>query len=339
MNLGAGRKFYIKTFGCQMNMHDTDRMSALLSEQGYEPAEVMESADLVLFNSCAIRDKSEQKAYSSMGFLRKGAKKKNPNLKIGFTGCVAQQDRDEVFQGAPQLDFVIGTDSIDQLPEVLHRVESGEKKVIQVGFDPSNDYSLETKVLPGRSLAYVNIMKGCDNFCSYCIVPFTRGREKSRRLEEILQDVKRLVLGGVLEITLLGQNVNSYGKSLGGRAAGISFPTLLRALQEMADGLDSRGVTDAMGRSGKPRGLRHIRYTTSHPKDFDEEMIECHATLSPRAPPAFAGAKRLGPHFETHEALCAHFPIFSAYRKIAGTSAGYCNFHGFDRGVSRRGRK
>lgn len=290
-------KFYIKTFGCQMNVHDTERMAAILSGEGYGAANEMDEADLVIFNSCSIRDKSEQKAYSSMGLLRKDGKKKNPNLKIGFAGCVAQQDREEVFAGAPHLDFVIGTDSIDQLPEVIYRAEHGEKKILQVGFDPSNDYTLETKIMPGKSVAFVNIMKGCDNFCSYCIVPFTRGREKSRRLEEVVQDVKRLVLGGVVEITLLGQNVNSYGKSLGGKKAGQTFPNLLRALQEMADEMEARGTTDPTGRSAKPRGLQRIRYTTSHPKDFDEEMIECHATLS-----------RLVPHL--------HLPVQSGSGKV-----------------------
>ncbi len=293
----AKGKYFIKTFGCQMNLHDSERMAATLTEQGYSPAEEITVADLVIFNTCSIRDKSEQKAYSTMGLLKKDGKKRNPNLKIGFAGCVAQQDRNEVFQGAPHLDFVLGTDSLDQLPEVLFRVENGERKVMQVGFDPANDYSMETKVLPGKSSAYVNIMKGCDNFCSYCIVPFTRGREKSRRLEEVVQDVKRLVLGGVAEVTLLGQNVNSYGKSLGGREAGQTFPALLRALQTMADEMDARGTTDPTGRSGKPRGLRRIRYTTSHPKDFDGEMIECHATLS-----------RVVPHL--------HLPVQSGSAKV-----------------------
>lgn len=277
-------KFFIKTFGCQMNVHDTERMASILSAEGYGAAEEISDADLVIFNSCSIRDKAEQKAYSSMGLLRKNGKKLNPNLKIGFAGCVAQQDREAVFSGAPHLDFVIGTDSLDQLPEVVYRAEKGERKILQVGFDPSNDYSLETKILPGRAAAFVNIMKGCDNFCSYCIVPFTRGREKSRRLEEVVQDVKRLVLGGVVEVTLLGQNVNSYGKSLGGAKAGQAFPVLLRALQEMADQMDANGTTDPTGRSGRPRGLRRIRYTTSHPKDFDEEMIDCHSTLSRLVP-------------------------------------------------------
>lgn len=293
----AKGSYFIKTFGCQMNLHDTERMSSTLAEQGYSEAGEMSEADLVIFNTCSIRDKSEQKAYSTMGLLKKSGKKINEKQIIGFTGCVAQQDRKEVFDGAPHLDFVLGTDSLDQLPEVLYRVQSGEKKVMQVGFDPTNDYSLETKIQPGKASAYVNIMKGCDNFCSYCIVPFTRGREKSRRLEEVVQDVKRLVLGGVVEVTLLGQNVNSYGKSLGGAANGQSFPLLLRALQKIADEMDERGTTDPTGRSGRPRGLRRIRYTTSHPKDFDEEMIACHAELSRVVPhlhlPVQSGSPRV----------------------------------------------
>lgn len=280
MPSGSKGKFHIKTFGCQMNHHDTDRMAALLVGEGYEPSSEINEADLVIFNSCSIRDKSEQKAYSSMGLLRKKGAKVNKKMKVGFAGCVAQQEKEEVFRGAEHLDFVIGTDSIDQLPEVLFRVENGERKVLQVGFDPSNDYSIETKILPGKANAYVNIMKGCDNFCSYCIVPFTRGREKSRTLQEIVQDVKRLVLGGVVEVTLLGQNVNSYGKSLGGAETGQTFPALLKALQAMADEMEAKGIADPRGNTAKPRGLLRIRYTTSHPKDFDEEMIECHATLS-----------------------------------------------------------
>ncbi|NUM89173.1 MAG: tRNA (N6-isopentenyl adenosine(37)-C2)-methylthiotransferase MiaB [Bdellovibrionales bacterium] len=290
-----GKKYFIKTFGCQMNAHDSERMAAMLAGAGYAEAPRVEAADLVLFNTCSVRDKSEQKAYSAMGVLKKGGSGKR--VIIGFTGCVAQQDKEQVFEGAPHLDFVLGTDSIDQLPEVIYRVEQGERKVLQAGFDPSNDYSLETKTLPGKSQAFVNIMKGCDNFCTYCIVPFTRGREKSRRLGEIVQDVKRLLLGGVVEISLLGQNVNSYGKSLGGEKSGQTFPLLLRAIQAMADDLDARGVTDPTGRSGKPRGLRRLRYTTSHPKDFDEEMIACHRELSRLVPhvhlPVQAGAPRI----------------------------------------------
>jgi len=288
--------YHIKTFGCQMNLHDSERMSALLAEQGYASINEIEKADVVIFNSCSIRDKSEQKAYSAMGLLKNG-KKVNPKMKIGFTGCVAQQDGKAVFSGAPHLDFVIGTDSIDALPEVLFRVKNGEKKVLEVGFDPSQNYSLETKVLPDRALAQVNIMKGCDNFCSYCIVPFTRGREKSRTIAEVVQDVKRLVLGGVVEVMLLGQNVNSYGKSLGGKAKGQSFPLLLRELQAMADRMEAEGITDPTGKSKKPPGLLRIRYTTSHPKDFSEEMIAAHAELS-----------RVMPHL--------HLPVQSGSAKV-----------------------
>jgi tRNA-2-methylthio-N6-dimethylallyladenosine synthase len=292
-----GGRFHIKTFGCQMNTNDSVRMSALLQEQGYQPTDEPKDADVLIFNSCAIREQAEQKAYSSMGLFRKDGKKLNPNLVIGFAGCVAQQDKEKVFSGAPHLDFVLGTDSIDQLPEILYRVQHGEKRVMSVGFDASQDYSLETKIEPGKSTAMVNIMKGCDNFCTYCIVPFTRGREKSRQLIEVVQDVKRLLLGGVVEVMLLGQNVNSYGKSLGGAKTEQTFPLLLRAIDAMAQDLRDRGITDPNGVEGKPRGLLRLRYTTSHPKDFDDEMIACHAEL-----------KTLAPHL--------HLPVQSGSPKI-----------------------
>lgn len=295
--IGKSEKtFYIRTFGCQMNYHDTERMGALLGEQGYAPAASAESADLVLFNTCSIRDKAHHKGVSSLGRLER-AKKKRPGLKIGFTGCVAQHDGANVLKRFPYIDFVLGTDNIDALPEVLYRVESGDKNVLMVGFDPSQDYSIETKVVPGKSSAFVNIMKGCDNFCSYCIVPFTRGREKSRRIEEVVPDIERLLRQGVHEVTLLGQNVNSYGKSLGGAEAGQTFARLLTEIERMADRLDAEGVTDPAGKDGKPRGLRRLRYTTSHPKDFADDMIAVHAEL-----------KRLVPHL--------HLPVQSGSPRI-----------------------
>lgn len=293
----AGDKFFIKTFGCQMNYHDTERMQALLSEQGYAEAETADDASLIIFNSCSIRDKAEQKAMSAAGWVKK-AKRANPDLIVGFAGCVAQQESKKVFQSAPHLNFVMGTDSIDALPEIVYRAKNGESKILMTGFDKSQDYSLETKVMPGKSSAYVNIMKGCDNFCTYCIVPFTRGREKSRQPEEVVADIEKLLREGIVDVMLLGQNVNSYGKSLGGRTKGYSFAKLLRMIEAMADRLDAEGVTDPTGDgSQKPRGLLRLRYTTSHPKDFDDEMIDVHGDL-----------KRLVPHL--------HLPVQSGSENV-----------------------
>lgn len=266
-----------------MNYHDTERMHSLLAEQGYEVAAEPENANLIIINSCSIRGKSEHKAMSGLGWL-KSAKKKRPETIIGFAGCVAQQEKESLFQSAPHLDFVMGTDSIDQLPELIYRARNGEKKITLAEFDGALDYSIETKVLPGKASAYVNIMKGCDNFCTYCIVPFTRGREKSRKPEEVVEDIRKLLLQGVVDVMLLGQNVNSYGKSLGGRRNGFSFARLLMMIQKMADQLEQDGLTDITGMSDLPRGLVRLRYTTSHPKDFDEEMIDCHTHLSRLVP-------------------------------------------------------
>lgn len=298
-----GRKeksFYIKTFGCQMNYHDTERMSALMVEQGYTEARSAESADTVIFNTCSIRDKAHHKGVSGLGHFRR-VKRENPKIKLGFAGCVAQHDGERVLKSFPFLNFVLGTDNIDVLPEILYRVDQGESPVMAVGFDPSQDYSIETKIIPGKKQAFVNIMKGCDNFCTYCIVPFTRGREKSRRVEEVVADVENLLKQGVNEVMLLGQNVNSYGKSLGGKKAGQTFARLLRELEAMADRLDADGITDPEGKKSKegkggkeskPKGLLRLRYTTSNPKDFDESMMEAHRDL-----------RRLVPHL--------HLPVQS----------------------------
>ncbi len=290
------KSYFIKTFGCQMNHHDTDRMSFLLQENGYTPSKEMRDANLILFNTCSIRDKAHNKGVSSLGMMCK-LKRSRPHLKLGFTGCVAQHEKSRVFKKFPELNFVLGTDNIDALPEVLYRMDRGEKNISLTGFDPSQNYSIETKVLPGSASVFMNIMKGCDNFCTYCIVPFTRGREKSRRLGEVVADIEQFLLKDVVEVTLLGQNVNSYGKSLGGEKEGQTFPLLLRAIEKMADRLDREGVTDPTGKDGKPRGLRRLRYTTSHPKDFDEEMIACHKDL-----------KRLVPHL--------HLPVQSGSEAV-----------------------
>ncbi len=285
------KSFYIKTFGCQMNYHDTERMSALMAEQGYSEADSVDSADTIIFNTCSIRDKAHHKGVSGLGHFRK-VKANNPKVKLGFAGCVAQHDGENVLRSFPFLDFVLGTDNLDALPEVLYRVDQGESKVMAVGFDPSQDYSIETKIIPGKKQAFVNIMKGCDNFCTYCIVPFTRGREKSRTVEEIVVDIEKLLRQGVIEITLLGQNVNSFGKSLGGKNANQTFARLLREVEAMADRLDAEGITNPDPEDGKPLGLLRLRYTTSNPKDFDEDMMEAHRDL-----------KRLVPHL--------HLPVQS----------------------------
>lgn len=274
-------KVYIKTFGCQMNVADTERMLALMEEQGMTPAAAADEADLIIINGCSVRDKAVHKAVSYLG--EQQPSRKNPNKKkpiIAMGGCVGQLDKGDVFKSAPYLDFVFGPDAIDQLPELVDRAKRGQKKFVQVEFDKTLSYSTQTKVQGTKAQAFVNIMKGCDKFCTYCIVPFTRGREKSRTIQEVLDDCAALVAKGVREITLLGQNVNSFGKGnkntngyaptelhnvigkVGPRAGEENFPQLLYAMES-----DPRLAK-----------LKRIRFTSSHPLDFSDELIECYAS-------------------------------------------------------------
>ena len=248
-DLGRGRGVYISTYGCQMNVNDTERMLSLLEMVNFIPVESPEKASLIIINSCSVREKPVHKVHSEVGHYRE-LKAKNPDLRIGVGGCVAQQEKQKLLKDIPVLDFVFGTDAIDQLPEIVAKTyETGERQV-SARFDNENPYSIETMIRNPGVAAFVNIMKGCDNFCTFCVVPFTRGRERSRSLKELIQDVRTLVAKGVREVTLLGQNVNSYESD-----CGADFGQLLKALCEDTD-------------------ISRIRYTTSHPKDFDQELVD-----------------------------------------------------------------
>lgn len=280
MEAQENKKVLVKTFGCQMNVADTERMIALMGEQGMSPTEDPSDADVIIINGCSVRDKAVHKAVSYLGeqqVLKRGKGGKNPIIALG--GCVGQLDKGDVFKRAPYLDFVFGPDAIDQLPELVHKAQSGTRHFVQVEFDKTLSYSTRTKIHGSKAQAFVNIMKGCDKYCTYCIVPFTRGREKSRTIREVLDDVAQLVSKGVREVTLLGQNVNSFGKGnpntegyeprelhnpigkVGPRAGEENFPQLLYA----------------MDRDPRLASLRRIRFTSSHPLDFSDELIACYA--------------------------------------------------------------
>ncbi len=244
------RKVWMKTYGCQMNYHDTERILSHLKELNFEHTEDQEDADLLLFNTCAIRDLANQKFYSHLGNT-----KKYKEVKIGVGGCIAQTDSKDLLKKYQHLNFAFGTDAIDNIKEMVFRAYSGDNKFAVTSWDRSENYSIETKITHGSPQAFVNIIKGCDKFCSYCIVPFTRGREKSRKLQEIVDDTKKLVeYSGIQEVTLLGQNVNSFGKDNG--------ESLAQLIQELE----------------KINGLELIRYTTSHPYDVSDELIEVHGS-------------------------------------------------------------
>ena len=256
------RRFYISTMGCQMNEYDSDRLSQILMDSGHLPTDNQNDADLILINSCTIRAKAQQKAYSQIGRMA-SLKAKRPAMILGLMGCIAQQEGSKLFKRFPALDIVLGTREISRIPEILERIERRLEKVTATDLSLRPIYPAVKKgYFYGRVKSYLSIMEGCNNFCSYCIVPYVRGREVSRSPQEIIEEAESLVSQGVREITLLGQNVNSY---VSAGKEGLSFPGLLR----MLDRID---------------GLERIRFTTSHPKDLSEDLISCFKELESLCP-------------------------------------------------------
>lgn len=245
-------KFYIKTFGCQMNIHDSERIAKTLADAfGLELAAEEQEASLIILNTCAIREKAVHKVHSMIGQIRKTYAAKGLNPVIGIGGCVPQIEDDQLKRNQ-EINFQFGPDAIDQIPIILKRLNDGERRLIVNGFEAeSQSYDIETKVYAHKRMAYVNVIKGCNNFCTFCIVPFTRGKEKSRLLNDVVSDVIRLVANGIVEVCLLGQNVNSFGKE-----NGETFADLLRNL-------------------GQVKGLKRLRFITSNPQDLSDELISC----------------------------------------------------------------
>ncbi len=260
------RKVFIKTYGCQMNVYDSTRMSDALARDGYEPTEDMEEADLVLLNTCHIREKAAEKVYSALGRLRdmkKARNKEGREFMIGVAGCVAQAEGEEILRRAPAVDVVIGPQTYHRLPEALRKAKEGQRIV-------DTEYALEDKFehLPiaekakirARGVtAFLTVQEGCDKFCTFCVVPYTRGSEVSRSVEQIVREAESLVAGGVREITLLGQNVNAW-HGVGANGEEWTLGDLLYRLAEIP-------------------GLARLRYTTSHPRDMDDRLIEAHRDL------------------------------------------------------------
>ena len=240
---------YITTYGCQMNVNDSERMFSLLEMQNYEEVKAPDQADLIIINSCSVREKPVHKVHSEVGRYRE-LKKENPNLIIGVGGCVGQQEKKKLLSDVPLLDFVFGPDNIDTLPALISDVRSKQERLVGAKFDYQAPYQVDTLIRnPGVS-TFVNITKGCDNFCTFCIVPFTRGRERSRNLDALIDDVNALAKRGAKEVTLLGQNVNSYKSD-----CGANFANLMEAVATRTE-------------------IERVRFTTSHPKDFDQELCD-----------------------------------------------------------------
>ena len=247
------KKLYIQTFGCQMNVQDAEKMAALLEPSGYETTDDPGRADLILVNTCSIREKAAQKIYSQLGRFRT-LKERNPRLRIGVGGCLAQQWGDRFFRRAPYVDLVFGTHQIHRLPEMVGELERTRGRIVETGFyDRVRSLGIPAQLAAGAVGTFVTIMQGCNNFCAYCVVPHLRGREESRPLPEILREVEMLAGHGIREVTLLGQNVNSYGQTL----------------PEKTD------FAELIGAIGKVSGMERIRFTTSHPKDLSARLIAC----------------------------------------------------------------
>lgn len=248
--------YYIETFGCQMNVRDSETAAGLLENLGYSRAENKEDADVILFNTCCVRDHAEKRVFGNIGALKE-LKDERPNLILGVFGCMTQQKEvaEKLYKRFPFVDIVFGTNLLSRLPQFIELAESGGR-TLAVDEDNITIEDDLPSIRTGRINAFVNINYGCDNYCTYCIVPYVRGRERSREPQSILDEIKGLVSEGYSEVTLLGQNVNSYGKDL----ANASFAKLL----ELVSGVE---------------GLRRIRFMTSHPKDLSDEMIQAMATL------------------------------------------------------------
>lgn len=250
----AAKKYLVITYGCQMNEHDSERLAGMLEAAGYRPAPREEDAGVIILNTCCVREKPENKVYGRLGRLKR-LKERRPDLLIGVCGCMVQQPQaaEEMRHRAPYIDLIFGTHNLHRLPELLAAARATREQQVEIWKHPleATPAGLPVKRKDGIK-AYVTISYGCNNFCTYCIVPYVRGRERSRPPEQILAEVRQLAAEGYREVTLLGQNVNSYGRDL---EEGIDFAGLLAA----ADQID---------------GIERLRYTTSHPRDFTQQLID-----------------------------------------------------------------
>ncbi|HLL03982.1 MAG TPA: tRNA (N6-isopentenyl adenosine(37)-C2)-methylthiotransferase MiaB [Myxococcaceae bacterium] len=255
------KRYFIHTFGCQMNVNDSLRMSEVLAKLSYAPTPTPDDADLIILNTCAIREKAEDKMLSALGRYR--PVKVSRGALIGVGGCVAQQEKDKLLKKVPYVDFVFGPDNIAKLPEIIERLTQSRERIVETAFVDSEEYVFpraDPETSRGKVTEFVTVMKGCDNVCSFCVVPHTRGREVSRAFPDVLTEVADLARVGVREVTLIGQNVNSY-------QGGISFAQLLLRTAEVP-------------------GIERVRFTTSHPHDLSDELIE-----------AFRTQPKIAPHF------------------------------------------
>ena len=253
------KKIFIKSYGCQMNVYDSERMAELMDGEGYEQTDDMSDADMVVLNTCHIREKAAEKVYSELGRVRKNKEERSEKGKetiIAVAGCVAQAEGEEIIRRAPVVDMVVGPQSYQNLPELLDEFKTGKKPVIETEFPEEDKFGKLPGITATSPCSFVTVQEGCDKFCTFCVVPYTRGGEFSRSAKQIIDDANRLVDQGVHELTLLGQNVNGYhGEGLDGKDW-----SLARLLDELS----------------KIEGIERLRYTTSHPRDMEDDLIHAH---------------------------------------------------------------
>ncbi len=270
--MSAPKKLFIKTYGCQMNVYDSERMAEALGGKGYVETQSPDDADMILLNTCHIREKAAEKVYSELGRY-KGLKAENPDLKIGVAGCVAQAEGEEIMRRQPMVDLVVGPQSYHRLPAMDDAVQTGAKALDTDFPDDDKFATLKTRSKVKRGpTAFLTVQEGCDKFCAFCVVPYTRGAEVSRPADRIIREAQELVESGVREITLLGQNVNAYHGH-------------------------EQGLAGLIWQLEKVDGLERIRFTTSHPNDMDDALIEAHGTCDKLMPylhlPVQSGSDRI----------------------------------------------
>ncbi len=252
------KKIFVKTFGCQMNEYDSEKIVDLMRDhEGYEQTKVPDDADLILFNTCSVREKAQEKVFSDLGRVRR-LKEKNPNLIIGVGGCVASQEGQAIVSRAPFVDLVFGPQTLHRLPKLLSQRKTSGRSQVDISFPEIEKFDTLPTKLTSSSTAFVSIMEGCSKYCSFCVVPYTRGEEISRPLDDVLVEVATLATQGVREVTLLGQNVNAYMWEQDSET--LDFSLLLEHVADVP-------------------GIERIRYTTSHPKEFSKALIDCYQSL------------------------------------------------------------
>ncbi len=252
------RKVFIKTFGCQMNEYDSDKMADVLgAAQGYEKTQDVEEADLILFNTCSVREKAQEKVFSDLGRVKH---LKAKGVKIAVGGCVASQEGAAIIERAPYVDVVFGPQTLHRLPDLLNQRDQESRPQVDISFPEIEKFDLLPPARVEGASAFVSIMEGCSKYCSYCVVPYTRGEEVSRPLDDVLVEVAGLAGQGVKEVTLLGQNVNAYRGAMGGTADIADFALLLEYVADIP-------------------GIERIRYTTSHPNEFTQRLIDAYAKV------------------------------------------------------------